>query len=127
MTDAILPRQGDVVTYSMVKQNLIQYDEITTEKTDVVRVNNSQGVQELCMWNNFVKWAREIEQSSTSKPSSSLTENGKFWNEDSAEAKEANSVASYSLHTQIVLDALMQSIKLGGTKVQLCPNTTYVV
>ena len=118
MTDPILPRKGDMLSYSLVKQGLIQYDEITTEDRKEIQVDNSQ-VQEVCMWSNFAKWARKIEEESSSASAAADVEKEKWWSGDSAEVKEANAIALYSIHTQIVLDALMQSIKLGGTKVQV--------
>ena len=120
MTDAILPRKGNTLSFSMVKQGLIQYDEITTEETKDMQSDNTH-VQEVCMWRNFAKWARKIEEEASSSSSASGTDikNGKWWAGDSEEAKEANAIASYSLHTQIVLDAMMESIKNGGAKVEV--------
>jgi len=120
MTDPVLPRDGDVLSYSLVKQGLICYDEITTEEVKQIQIDNSQ-VQEVCMWNNFARWARKVEQETSSASSSSA--NGKSeqqrWMGESAEVKEANANAFYSLHTAIVMDALMESIRLGGAKVQV--------
>lgn len=112
MTDAILPRQGDTISYSLVKQGLVQFDEITEQETKDVHCDNAL-VQQVCMWRNFSRWARKIEMESAG----SDVQNEKWWGGDSDEAKAANDMASYSLYTQIVLDALMESIKLGGTKV----------
>mmetsp|Transcript_19629 Transcript_19629/g.42041 ORF Transcript_19629/g.42041 Transcript_19629/m.42041 type:complete len:392 (+) Transcript_19629:94-1269(+) len=116
MTDAILPRPGDTLSYSLVKQNMIQYDEINVEERKEMQVDNSH-VQEVCMWRNFAKWARKVEKESAS--ASADTKDEKWWGGDSAEMKGANDIASYSLHTTVVLDALMQSIKLGGGKVRV--------
>ncbi|KAL7531642.1 hypothetical protein ACHAXR_006253, partial [Thalassiosira sp. AJA248-18] len=101
MTDAILPRKGNKLPFSLVKQGLIQYDEITTEETKEMEYDNVR-VQEVCMWSNFAKWARKIEEESSSAPEIAVdTKNEKWWAGDSVEVKEANAIASYSLHTQI--------------------------
>ena len=116
MTDAILPYEGDTLSYSLAKQGLISYDEITKEERKEIQVDNSY-VQEVCMWRNFAKWARKLEEEAASALADA--ENEKWWSGDSDEVKKANTMASHSLHTAIVLDALMQSIKLGGAKVQV--------
>lgn len=119
MTDAILPRKGSKLSFSLVKQDLIN-DEITIDETKEMHYDNSR-VQEVCMWSNFVKWARKIEEEYA--PVSALAGIGekrdKWWAGESEEVNEANRIASYSLRTQIVLDALMESIELGGAKVQV--------
>ena len=122
MTDPVLPRsnKNNKISYSLVKQDLIQYAEITTEEVKEVQFDNSQP-QEVCMWNNFARLAKSIEEESSSASSLANTDamNHKWWTGDSVEVKEANAIASYSMHTQIVLDALMESIKLGGAKVKV--------
>jgi len=119
MTDAILPRKGSKLSYSLVKQDLTQYDEITVEEATEMHFDNSR-VQEVCMWSNFAKWANKIEEDASASTLAVIDEkNEKWWAGDSDEVKEANDIASYSLHTQIVLDALMESIELGGAKVQV--------
>jgi hypothetical protein len=40
MADAILPFKGDKLKYSLIKQCLIQYDEITTTESNVVECDN---------------------------------------------------------------------------------------
>lgn len=119
-TDAILPHKGDTITYNLVKQGLIQYDEVCTNETKVVESDNSL-VQEVCMWGNFAKWARKIEETANTPAAvvARNVENEIWWGGDSEEVKEANAIASYSLHTQIVLDGLMSSIQNGGSKVGL--------
>ena len=117
MTDAILPFKGDKLRYNLVKQDLIQYDEITTTETEVVECDNSL-VQEVCMWKNFNFMSRAIKQEPT-KSKNEVPADGTWWSGDSAAVKEANSIASFSLLTQVVLDGLMESIQSGGMKVKL--------
>eukprot|EP00970_Alexandrium_tamarense_P012682 scaffold3053_cov204-Alexandrium_tamarense.AAC.10 len=119
-TDAILPHKGDTITYNLVKQGLIQYDEVCTNETKIVESDNSL-VQEVCMWGNFAKWARKIEETANTPAAVAArnVENEIWWGGDSEEVKEANAIASYSLRTQIVLDGLMSSIQNGGSKVGL--------
>jgi hypothetical protein len=117
MTDAILPFKGDKLKYNLVKQGLIQYDEITTTESEVVECDNSI-VQEVLMWKNFHKWARTVEQDSKEAPGCSTT-CGSWWSGDSSSIKEANSIASYSLLTQEILDGLMKSVSTGGSKVTI--------
>ena len=123
MTDAILPRHENKLSYSLVKQGLQKDAEITTEDTNVIEFDNSI-VQEVYMWNNFRCWTRKIDEESSSSSAAasapaSTTDDEKWWYGESDEVKEANAVASYSLHTQLVLDALMTSIELDGAKVQV--------
>lgn len=101
---------------SIIREGLIQYDEITTEQKEKVESDNSS-VQEVCMWSNFVKWSSKVDEESA--PSSADPKNERWWAGESEEVKEANSIASYSLHTQIILDAVMESIRLGGAKVKV--------
>ena len=115
LTDPILPHKGDTISFKLVKQDLIQYDAICTNETKLVECDNNL-VQEVRMWGNFAKWTRKIEESVDAAKD---VENEVWWGGDSEEVKEANAIASYSLHTQIVLDALMESIRLSGAKVQV--------
>ena len=116
MTDAILPRPGNQLSYTLVKQGLLQDAEITTEETKLMEFDNSN-VQEVCMWKNFSRWAKKVDEESSSAPELSAdTGNEKWW---SGESDEVNEIASYSLHTQLILDALMSSIELDGAKVQV--------
>lgn len=119
-TDAIVPHQGDTLTFNLVKQFQAQYGEICTMETVVVECDNSL-VQEVCMWRNFNEWARIIERESISEKSKSMAcaRDGLWWSGDSSEVKEANAMATYSLHTQIVLDGLMESIRNHGSKIKL--------
>ena len=71
------------------------------------------------MWKHFAKWARTIDGESSGAASAADPTNEKWWAGGSNEAKEANVMASYSLHTQIVLDALMKSIGLEGAAVEV--------
>lgn len=116
MTDAILPFKGDKLKYNLVKQGLIQYDEITTTESKVVECDNSI-VQEVLMWKNFHKWARTVEQDS--KEASECSTYGSWWSGDSSSINEANCIASYSLLTQEILDGLMKSVSTGGSKVAI--------
>ena len=118
MTDAILPRPGEKLSYSLVKQGLLKDAEITTEETKRMEFDNTD-VQEVCMWKNYSKMARKIDEESSSTSDLPSAVDQKWWCGESTEVREANAIASYSLHTQIVLDALMKSIELGGAKVQL--------
>ena len=119
MTDAILPRPGHQLSYTLVKQGLLQDAEITTEETKRMEFDNSN-VQEVCMWKSFSRWAKKVdEESSSASELSADADNEKWWSGKSDEVKEANDIASYSLHTQLILDALMSSIKLDGAKVQV--------
>jgi hypothetical protein len=119
-TDAIVPHQGDKLTFNLVKQCLVEYDEICTTETVVVECDNSL-VQEVCMWRKFNEWARMIEHESISEKSESIAcvRDGLWWSGDSFEVKEANAMALFSLYTQIVLDGLMESIKNDGLKILL--------
>ena len=119
-TDAIAPHQGDKLTFNLVKQCQVQYDEICATETVVVECDNSL-VQEVCMWRNFNEWARMIEQESKSEKSKSMAciRDGLWWSGDSSEVKEANAMVLYSLFTQIVLDGLMESIRHDGSKIKL--------
>lgn len=117
MTDPILPRDGDTLSYSLVRQYLTQYDEITTEERTEIQVDNSQ-VQEVCMWNNFSTWARKIDSEAVLEDEKNRPGCSLGWSGESAEVKAANAMALYSIHTQRVLDALMESIHLDGMKVQ---------
>lgn len=120
MTDAILPFEGDILTYNLVKQDLMQYDEITTTKAEVMECDNSL-VQEVLMWKNFNVWARTIERECTD-PSTAVVLRGEPWSGNSNGIKEANSIASFSLVTQLVLDGLMESIQSEGLKVKISYN-----
>ena len=121
MTDAILPRPGNKLSFSLVNQGIIQYDQVTTEETKVMEYDNTD-VQEVCMWKNFANMTRKIEEESSLASAAAIdVNNEKWWAGDSTEVKEAKAIASYSLHTQIVLDALMESIRLDGAKVRVHP------
>ena len=69
------------------------------------------------MWHNFAKFARKIDEESSQAAAD--VESEKWWGGDSDEVKAANDIASYSLHTQIVLDALMESIQKGCVRIPL--------
>ena len=120
MTDAILPLQGEKLSFTLFKQGLLKDAEITTQETKVVEFDNTD-VQEVCMWKNYSKMARKIdeESASTSTDLLSAVEDEKWWHGESVEVREANAIASYSLYTQIVLDLLMKSIELDGAKVKV--------
>eukprot|EP00804_Cyclotella_cryptica_P006959 CCRYP_007100-RA/>CCRYP_007100-RA protein AED:0.12 eAED:0.12 QI:110/1/1/1/1/1/3/1128/348 len=120
-TDAILPFVGDKLTFTLVKQNLTQFDEIVTADPKVVECDNTM-VQEVCMWSHFNEWARMIEQESSSESSKASVdmEKGIWWAGDSSGVKEANAIASYSLLTQTILDGLMESVRSGGSIVKVC-------
>lgn len=113
--DPILPYKGEKLTFAFAKQDLVRFDEICTEETRVVECDNSL-VQEVCMWENFAKWSKKIQEDNgfTKDPESEV-----WWGGDSNEVKAANAMASFSLHTQIILDALMESIRLKGAKISL--------
>ena len=115
MTDAILPLKKSKLSFALTKQGITQYDEITTEESKVVETDNSRA-QEVLMWKNFAKWARTIDGATASAADPT---NEKWWAGESDGAREANAMASYSLHTQIVLDALMESILLEGAAVEV--------
>ena len=118
ITDAILPLPGEKLSYTLFKQGLLKDAEITTQETKVVEFDNTD-VQEVCMWKNYSKMARKIDEASTSDLPSSAVDEHKFWCGESDKVREANAIASYSLHTQIVLDALMTSIENDGAKVKV--------
>ncbi len=119
MTDAILPHQGNKLSYTLSKQGLSQYDEITTEETKEVSFDNTD-VQEVCMWKHFTRWSQKVDEEAASSSASAVDiENEKWWAGQCTEVKEANSIASYSLHTQLILDALMESIELDGATIQV--------
>merc|ERR1712194_843938 len=118
MTDPVLPRRGDTLSYSLVRQDLVQYDEITTEERIEIQVDNSQ-VQEVCMWDNFATWARKIDSEVVTVDEKNGPRFSLRWKGESAEVKAANAMGLYSMQTQMVVDALMQSIQLGGTKVEI--------
>ena len=119
MTDAILPLKKSKLSFALTNQGITQYDEITTEETKVVETDNSCS-QEVLMWKHFAKWARTIDSPSASATASAADPtNEKWWAGESDGAREANAMASYSLHTQIVLDALMESIRLDGAAVEV--------
>ena len=103
--------------YTKVKQNLSRFDEIVTNETEVIECDNTLA-QEVCMWRNFNRWTRTIEKESTPNSSDSIAD-GCWWSGDSNDIKEANSIAFYSLLTQIVLDGLMESIKCKGSRVKI--------
>ncbi len=115
ITDPILPYKGEQIRFTLAKQDLIRYDEICTEEIKVVECDNSL-VQEVCMWGHFAKWSKKIQEE---KGSPKDPGNEVWWGGDSNEVKAANAIASFSLHTQIVLDALMESIRLKGAKIGL--------
>lgn len=118
MTDAILPRPGEKLSYSLVKQGLLLDAEITTEETKIMEFDNTDA-QEVCMWKNFSKMAWKIDEESLSTSEHPSDADEKWWYGESDEVREANVIASYSLYTQIVLDALMKSIELDGVKIQV--------
>jgi len=105
---------------TLFKQGLQKDAEITTQEIKIMEFDNTD-VQEVCMWKNYSKMARKIDKESASTPDlPSAVEDEKWWYGESVEVREANAIASYSLHTQIVLDALMKSIELGdGAKVKV--------
>ena len=105
--------------YTKVKQDLTQYDEIVTNETEVIECDNTL-VQEVCMWRNFNRLTRVIDKESTLNTSASIAD-GCWWSGDSSDVKEANSSASYSLLTQIIIDGLMESINCKGSKVKIMP------
>ena len=117
MTDAILPFNGDKLSYNLVTQDLTQYDEITTTESTKIECDNTL-VQEVLMWRNFNKWVRTVELESKPNSTDSKT-HGPWWSGDSKAIEEANSIALYSLVTQLVLDGLMESIKLNGLKLKI--------
>jgi hypothetical protein len=116
VTDAILPRKGEHLEMTHSKQHLIEYDQICCHDEKSLEASNTN-VQEVCMWHNFASWAQKIEEESSQ--ASAEVENEKWWGGDSDEVKAANDIASYSLHTQIVLDGLMESIQKGGVRIPL--------
>jgi hypothetical protein len=69
------------------------------------------------MWHNFAHWAQKIDEESSQAVAD--VDNEMWWGGDSNEVKAANDIASYSLHTQIVLDGLMESIHKGGARIPL--------
>mmetsp|Transcript_13905 Transcript_13905/g.29348 ORF Transcript_13905/g.29348 Transcript_13905/m.29348 type:complete len:393 (-) Transcript_13905:39-1217(-) len=115
ITDPILPYEGEKITFAFAKQDLIQFDEICTKEKKVVECDNSL-VQEVCMWGHFAKWSKKIQEE---RDSPKDPENEVWWGGDSNEVKAANAMATFSLHTQIVLDGLMDSIRLKGAKISL--------
>ncbi|KAL9179366.1 hypothetical protein ACHAXT_008656 [Thalassiosira profunda] len=117
MTDAILPLKKSKLSFALTKQGIVQYDEITAEETKVIEIDNSLA-QEVLMWKHFASWARKIDGESSVASAADQT-NEKWWAGEGDEAREANAMASYSLHTQIVLDALMESIRLEGAAVEV--------
>jgi len=119
ITDAILPFAGASLMYTKVKQDLTQYDEIVTNETEVIECDNTL-VQEVCMWRNFNRLTRVIDKESTLNSSASIADEC-WWSGDSRDVKEANSIASYSLLTQIIIDGLMESINCKGSKVKIMP------
>ena len=118
ITDAILPLPGEKLSYTLFKQGLLQDAEITTQETKVMEFDNTD-VQEVCMWKNYSKMARKIDEVSVSTSDLPSVVDEKWWCGESDEVREANAIASYSLYTQIVLDCLMKSIELDGAKVQV--------
>lgn len=118
-TDAILPFKGEKLNFYLVDQDIDEnYETVSTTKR--VEFDNTL-VQEVCMWRNFHEWTRKIENAvSTSNSSSSLDiDQGKWWCGDDSAVKEANAMATYSLHTQIVLDGLMESVRRNSSNVKL--------
>ncbi|KAL3796622.1 LOW QUALITY PROTEIN: hypothetical protein ACHAWO_010326 [Cyclotella atomus] len=109
MADAILPFKGDKLKYSLIKQCLIQYDEITTTESNVLRKYGSGKTSN--------KWARAVEQDC--KEPSACSTCGSWWSDFSTDIAEANSIANYSLFTQKILDGLMESMSTGGSKVAI--------
>jgi hypothetical protein len=99
-----------------VKQDLIYFDEIVTTDTEVVECDNDL-VQQVCMWRNFSQWARSIDESSQTV--ATLTNKVNWWRGECGSVKEANSIASYSFVTQVILDGLMERIKCKGSKVTI--------
>lgn len=116
VADAILPYKGENIEISLSKQHMIDYDQICCPDEMILKASNTN-VQEVCMWHNFAKWAHKIDKESSH--SSADVDNERWWGGDSDEVKEANDIASYSLHTQIIIDGLMQSIQKGGVRVPL--------
>lgn len=116
ITDVILPRKGEHLEISLSKQHLIGYDQICCQEGKVLQASNAH-VQEVCMWHNFAKWAQKIDEESSQAAAD--VENEKWWGGSSGEVKAANDIASYSLHTQIVLDGLMESIQKAGVRISL--------
>ncbi|KAL7531638.1 hypothetical protein ACHAWF_003859 [Thalassiosira exigua] len=118
MNDVVLPLRGDTLSFSLVEQAMFKWGEIITEESKGMDHDNSK-VQEVFMWENFSNWAKAIEEESSSGSTMIDVDNEIWWGGESDEVKEANAMASYSLHTQLVLDALMESINRGGAKVQI--------
>lgn len=116
ITDAVLPHKGEDLKISLAKQHLIDYAQICCHDGKVLQTSNTH-VQEVCMWHDFAKWAQKIDEESSQAAID--VENEKWWGGDSDEVKAANEIASYSLHTQIVLDGLMESIQKGGVRITL--------
>ena len=116
ITDVVLPHKGDHLNISLSKQHMIDYDQICIHDGKFLQSTNDI-VQEVCMWHNFAKFARKIDEESSQAAAD--IESEKWWGGDSDEVKSANDIASYSLHTQIVLDALMESIQKGGVRIPL--------
>ncbi|KAL7425880.1 hypothetical protein ACHAXM_000213 [Skeletonema potamos] len=116
VTDTVLPHKGEYLEISLSKQHMIEYDQICCHDGKSLETSNTN-VQEVCMWHNFAHWAQKIDEESSQAVAD--VDNEKWWGGDSNEVKAANDIASYSLHTQIVLDGLMESIHKGGARIPL--------
>ncbi len=99
ISDYVIPKEGPS-SFRAHSMKLTQNDTFTVHCGDLIEVPSGP-VQEVMMWRNFRKLCKSVE------------ENG--WVDDN----EASTLTSISSDTQLIMDALMESIRKDGLLVRL--------
>lgn len=102
MDDFVLPK-AHPVNYQVQSMSLTNYDLITQHNCQKEQFDGP--VQEVLMWRNFERFA------------SAVSVGG--WEGDSDDCKQAMALSQVSASNQKLLDALMESIRGSGTKVEV--------
>jgi len=105
MDDFVLPK-AHPVNFKVQSMSLTEFDLVTEHPTETKEFEGP--VQEVLMWQTFARLSRAIDN----------TPQG--WAGDTNECQEARTLSQTSCATQHLLDALMASIRGGGSKVMLC-------
>jgi len=103
MTDFVIPQKGKPHTYELVSQSLTDRDLFAIPTTVTVNNKNNDLSQEVLMWNNFAQYCRATDNNAEDENSNSLM-------------KQSYEIC---IQTQSVMDALMQSIEIGGQEISM--------
>jgi len=101
ITDFVIPRKGSD-SYELRSQTLTDCDKFAEDSIQTKTVGNCETVQEVYMWRHFSQTCRTMEISESTKASSKIQE-----------------MAHMSYQTQLIVIALMDSIREEGREIYL--------